>query len=156
MIDTTTAEIVSAETGKGDKKETGVSFSAGILEGMSFTGSDFENTILGQAIREACSNLAAAFCEAVGQSGEIVKVKSDSLVYIDLIKEDGVKVGARFMVQRPGEEMEIKGKIIREMEDIGVIEVTAVREHYSEAKVISKEAVGRIQEGDQIVGIKKK
>lgn len=156
MIDTTTAEIVSAETGKGDKKETGVSFSAGILEGMSFTGSDFENTILGQAIREACNNLAAAFCEAVGQTGEIVKVKSDSLVYIDLIKEDGVKVGARFMVQRPGEEMEIKGKIIREMEDIGVIEVTEVRQDYSEAKVVSKEAVGRIQKGDKIVGIKKK
>lgn len=154
IIDTETAEILAAESAVGDKKKTGVSFSQGDLAGLAFGASDFENTLLGQAIRESVDNLAKKFSEAVGVTGEIIKVKTPDLVYIDLTKEDGVQAGTVFKVQRPGEIIKTKKGIIKEMVDVGTITVTNVKEGYSEASV-DKAAVGQIQEGDTIISIPK-
>jgi hypothetical protein len=155
MVDTETGEILAAESAVGDKKVTGVAFSQGDLAGLAFGSANFENTILGQAIRECVDNLAYKFKETVGLRGEIIKVKTPELVYIDLCKEDGIDVGTVFKVQRPGEIIKTKKGIIKEMIDIGTITVTNVKEEYSEATV-DKSAIGQIQEGDIIISIPQK
>lgn len=154
MIDTETAEILAAESAVGDKKLTGVAFSQGDLAGLAFGSANFENTILGQAIRECVDNLAKKFSETIGVTGEVIKVKTPELVYIDLTKEDGIDVGTVFKVQRPGEIIKTKKGIIKEMIDIGTITVTSVKEGYSEA-VADSATVGKIQEGDIVISIPK-
>lgn len=57
MIDTSTAEIVAAVTGRGDKKQTNVKVVSN-YSGIAFGSNEFRKTILGQALRDAAVSTA--------------------------------------------------------------------------------------------------
>ena len=140
IIDVTTGEILAVAQGKGESKRGGMTlFGAGTplgSGGIDMGSSNFQNTIIGEATKEATDNLVN---EVVGASGKIVaRVVEVSALVADVSGSEvtitvgasaGVKNGASYEVTRPGREIKdpATGRVIRRVTTpVGTLKITQV------------------------------
>jgi curli biogenesis system outer membrane secretion channel CsgG len=106
LVNTTTGEILAAETEEGT--ETTLGFK-GRYEDLHFDNvSEWDNTDVGKAAREAIDKtveLIAENMENVPWSGRIVKVNADGTVLIKPGSEGNVTTGMEFDVYQRGEDI---------------------------------------------------
>jgi curli biogenesis system outer membrane secretion channel CsgG len=151
MINTSTAEILAAATGKGESKRGGVSLlGAGGGSGTSVGGatnmssSNFAQTIIGEATMQAVAESAKQL-EASASAVPVRKVAVDGLVadvsgstlILNVGTKGGVKVGDRLDIRRKDREIRdpATGKVIRTMESqVGEIVITEADEGSSVGK----------------------
>jgi len=153
LVNTTTGEIMLAESGEGRKTFGGGFFkSAGIER-------EFDQGIAQEAFRlaieEATEKLASqadrfASLKPVAPPAQIVGV-SDGSIYINQGENFGVQVGQRFEVERVIDEIkDANGAVLDRITDkVGVLEVTRVLSQSAICSVVEGEAA----EGDTITGL---
>jgi hypothetical protein len=140
LIDTTTAEIILAETGSDEKSQVGLKLST---QDFSF-GHDgkFDQTLVGKATREAIDDLVESIVQAledVPWTGRIVKA-SGAKIYLNAGQSVGITAGMRFSVYRMGEALidPVTGLDLgAEEELLGVIEASDIKEKYSICSLVS-------------------
>ncbi|MBI3933571.1 MAG: curli production assembly protein CsgG [Acidobacteria bacterium] len=145
MVSTDTAEILGVAGGKGESKRSGTSLlgsggsSAGLAgAGVDMSGSNFAQTIIGEAVMAAVSTLSN---ELDGSAGKIVgkTVAVDGLVadatgntlILNVGTKGGVKVGDKLAVKRTGREIKdpATGRVIRRIEEsLGEVVITEADE----------------------------
>jgi curli biogenesis system outer membrane secretion channel CsgG len=143
VINTSTAEIMAAVTGKGESTRSGTSLigaggggGGGGAGGMSMGSSNFANTILGEAVRGAVDstaeqlNAASDKVEALKHSinGVVADVTGATLI-LNIGKKAGVKVGDQLEISRQVRVVKdpTTGKVIKAVTDkIGQATVTDV------------------------------
>ncbi len=143
IVNIDTAEIMGVAEGHGESSRSSV----GLLGGggnwhgfgggaVDFGSSDFQQTIIGEAVKSATEQLSAGLIQdatkvevrTVVVEGLVAAVVSGQVV-LNVGKKDGVKVGDQLSIERVT--MEIKdpdtGKVIRRMTTpVGVVRVTDV------------------------------
>jgi curli biogenesis system outer membrane secretion channel CsgG len=106
LVNTTTGEIVAAESKEGEESTTGVGVS---YEGIDFNNKDsWDDTDIGKATRLAVNGvieLITANMEKIAWSGKVLKVNADGTLLMKPGSEGGVKSGKTFFVFRKGEEI---------------------------------------------------
>jgi len=154
LIDVDTGEILAVADGKGESKRESTSllggggswhgFGAG---GVDFGSSDFQETIIGEAVKLAVEQLSTNVITAkdklqvrtVVVEGLVAAVEGDSVI-LNVGAKAGLKVGDQLSIERVSKEIKdpATGKVIRRMSSkIGVIQVTEVDEVSAVAKIIS-------------------
>jgi curli biogenesis system outer membrane secretion channel CsgG len=106
FVNTTSGEIIKAESVRKEKKNLGGSLNT---SDISFDNQDkFDESLVGKATREAIDEIVKLLSAQGGGEGpweaKVVMMK-DGQVIINGGSETGVKVGERFMIYRAGEEM---------------------------------------------------
>jgi curli biogenesis system outer membrane secretion channel CsgG len=105
FINTTSGEIIKAENIRKEKSKPGISLDT---RDINFENeSQFDESLVGKATREAVDEIVKLLGAQGGESvweAKVVMMK-DGQVIINGGTETGVKVGERFTVYRPGEEM---------------------------------------------------
>ncbi|TCL64272.1 flagellar assembly T-like protein [Hydrogenispora ethanolica] len=138
LVDTTTAEIVSAVTGRGEKKQTNLGLVVN-WNAIAFGSSEFRKTILGEALRDAVSQLTdelVAKTYGNGPAGDsvltgLVAYASGHKVIINLGSGDGIQPGMVFTIHHVIEVVRDPktGEIIDEVtEPLAEISVGEVKE----------------------------
>ena len=148
LIDTSTAEILAVASGKGESQRSGTSLlgaggSSGTAAGgaLDMKSSNFANTILGEAVSQSITQLAAQLNQNAAKL-PTVKVSVQGLVadatggtlIINVGTRSGVKVGDRLQVTRKVREIKdpATGKVLRAVEDqLGVVVITEADEQSS-------------------------
>jgi curli biogenesis system outer membrane secretion channel CsgG len=151
IVNTSTGEILSVATGKGESKRSGTTLlgaggnssdaGGGVVDMKS---SNFANTILGEAIGQAVDSVASQLQEnaskvpanVVKVDGLVADVNGDTLV-LNVGSKAGVKVGDKLSVVRTGREVRdpSTGKVIRRIEEaLGEVVITEVDEQSSVGK----------------------
>jgi curli biogenesis system outer membrane secretion channel CsgG len=143
IVNTSTGEILSSTTGKGESKRSGTSlFGSGGSSGNSGTGavnmqsSNFASTIIGEAVGEAVTSLVEQLQQSAAKlpvktlsfDGLVADATGDTLV-LNIGSKAGLKLGDKLSVARVGREIRdpATGKVIRRMEDaIGEVVITEV------------------------------
>jgi curli biogenesis system outer membrane secretion channel CsgG len=143
IIDVDTAEILAVAQGSGESSRMSTSilggggtwrgFGAG---GVNFGSSDFQETILGEAVRLATEDLSG---ELVSQSGRIelrqvvvegmVAAVDGNLIIVNVGSDAGVRVGDRMTIERVTREIRdpATDAIIRRLSsEVGAIELIDV------------------------------
>ncbi len=154
MVDVDTAEILAVADGKGESKRESTSliggggswhgFGAG---GVDFGSSDFQETIIGEAVKQAVEQLSGNVIAAKDKlqartivvEGLVASVDADGVV-LNVGAKAGLKVGDQLSIERVSKEIKdpATGKVLRRMSaKIGVVQVTDVDDVSSVAKVIS-------------------
>jgi hypothetical protein len=107
MINTTTGEIVLAETAEG--KESSSSVDAVHFEDIDFGNpTSWDRTILGKAARESvekCVKYVDKAMKKIPWEGKIIKANDDGTVYMKPGSQGGVQPGMEFVVYSKGEEL---------------------------------------------------
>jgi len=134
MIDTTTGEIILADTADDEKSQMGLKLKT---EDFSFGHKGkFDETLVGKATREAIDDLVDKITETlegVPWTGRVIKADG-AKVYLNAGQDVGVQPGMTFRVYRMGEELidPVTGLSLgAEEEMIGTIEATDVKEKYT-------------------------
>ncbi len=158
LINTDTAEIMAAVSGKGESTRSGTTLlGAGSSSGSGGGGavdmntSNFANTILGEATAQAVSTIAAELqrnsaritARVVTIEGQVADATGDTLV-LNVGTKVGVKVGDRLAVRRPSREIRdpSTGKVIRRIESsLGEVVITEADEISSVGKYAGAEPV---------------
>jgi len=134
MVSTDTAEILAVGQGKGESKRSGTSLigAGGSAENqgggaISMSSSNFSNTILGEAVAAAVTQLSAELNQAAGRlptkvvtiDGLVADVSGNSLV-LNVGSRAGVKVGDRLQIKRTGRAITdpATGKVLRRAETL--------------------------------------
>jgi len=161
LVDTTTAEIAGAWTGRGEEKRASAAVGFSKVGSVAFGSADFEKTILGQATRKALEGavkqivnaayLAPIPCERSAVRGLVAYVDASEIT-INLGRAAGVKVGDRLQISRKVQEVKDPetGELLRVItQPLCVVRVTEVEERWCSAKVleIEGEAV-KVEQGD--------
>lgn len=151
LVDTNTAEILAAVTGKGESNRSGASLlgagggsGAAIAGASDMTTSNFSNTILGEAVHQAIDSLADQLdatattlpTHKVELSGVIADVTGDTVI-LNIGTKAGVKVGDTLEVSRPIRSVKdpTNGKVIKMIADkVGTATVTEADEQSATAK----------------------
>jgi len=150
LVNTTTGEIVAAETEDGTESTLGF---GGNYEDINFSDvSTWNTTDVGKACREAvdkCTDLISEKAPSIPWSGKILKVNGDGTVIIKPGSKAGVRTGDEFDVFRAGEEIKDPDtglSLGSEETKIGSISVTGdmLNGQASKARVVS----GTLQTGD--------
>lgn len=129
IVSTTTAEILGVATGHGESKRSGLTLAGGVAIGgtggagvLDMGSSNFANTIIGEATRNAVDSLTGQLVAAAGNIQEtkveiraLVADVSGGDVTINVGTGAGVKVGAEYDVVRPGREIRdpATGRVLR-------------------------------------------
>jgi hypothetical protein len=142
-VDVDTGEIVGVAEGKGESQRESTTLlgagagSKGFGAGNAdFTTSDFQNTILGEAVKAAVQQTSTEViadkdklvARTVMVDGLVAAVDSGQIV-LNVGSKAGVKVGDQLSVERVSKEIKdpSTGKVIRRMaSQIGIIRVTDV------------------------------
>jgi curli biogenesis system outer membrane secretion channel CsgG len=145
LVNTSTGEIIVASSAKGESKRSGTTLlgSGGSSNesgsgGLNMHGSNFANTIIGEAVGEAVTAVvqqmqASALklpAKVTAVDGLVADATGDTLV-LNIGSKAGVKVGDKLIVSRVGREIRDPGtgKVIRRMEDtLGEVAITEVDE----------------------------
>ena len=144
LINTDTAEIMLAATGKGESKRSGVSLvgaGGGGAGDVDMRSSEFQQTILGEAVAAAVTSLAAQLdsgassipARQVTVQGLVADSSGGTLV-LNIGSRAGVRVGDRLEVRRKMREIKdpATGRVIRTVEDkLGEVTITEVDEQSS-------------------------
>jgi curli biogenesis system outer membrane secretion channel CsgG len=154
MIDVDTAEILAVADGKGQSQRESTSLSGfgggwgGFGGGhVDFGSSDFQQTIIGEAVKAAVeqlstnviagnSRLQARVIEIEG----LVAAVDGGTVVLNVGAKTGLKVGDQLSVERVSREIKdpATGKVIRRMTSkLGVVEVTDVDDVSSVCKIVT-------------------
>ena len=153
MVNTTTGEIMLAESGEGRKTFGGGFFrSAGIER-------EFDAGIAQEALRPAIEQVTEKIAgqadrftslQPVAPSAQIVGAR-DGSIYINQGENSGVQVGQRFEVFRVVDEIrDANGAVLDRITDkVGVLEVTRMLSQSAICSVVEGEA----SEGDTIRGL---
>ena len=154
LIDVDTAEILAVADGKGESKRESTSLLGGGgswhgwgAGGVDFGSSDFEQTILGEAIKQAVEQLSAGVIAAkdklqtrvVVVEGLVAAVDADSVV-LNVGAKAGLKAGDQLSIERVTKEIKdpATGKVIRRMSSkIGVIAVSEVDDVSAVCRIVS-------------------
>jgi len=106
LVNTTTGEIIAAETEEGTESSLGLGVR---YEDINFSDhSAWDDTDLGKAAREAingCVELITDKTDAIPWSGRILKVNTDGTVLLKPGSEGNVKAGMELDVYQAGEEI---------------------------------------------------
>jgi curli biogenesis system outer membrane secretion channel CsgG len=166
MINTDTAEILAAVTGRGQSARTGASLvgsggswvnaGSGVIDMGS---SNFANTILGEAVNQAVASVAQQLDTKVTQlpgkkvefDGLVADVSGSQLV-LNVGSRAGIKVGDRLEVRRKQREITdpATGKVLRRIEDkVGEVVITEVDEQSSVGRFSGS---GTAKVGDAVRG----
>lgn len=160
LIDAMTGEIIQTFDQASEIEASGAQVS-GSLSGFSFSGGGNENHPMGQAVRQLIDRSINEIARRIDTrtievltaqtfEGSIVKVDSLQRIVINRGSSDGVRVGDRFKITRVIEELTDPetGEVLgREKISIGEIEVTDVKERWSEARARSG---NEFQRGDNV------
>jgi len=106
LVNSTTAEILAAETEEGTESTLGMGVRYKDIDFRSV--SKWNDTDIGKACREAidkCVELITDNMDKVPWSGKVLKVNADGSIVMKPGSEAGVTIGAEFEVFRPGEEI---------------------------------------------------
>jgi curli biogenesis system outer membrane secretion channel CsgG len=154
MVDIDTGEILAVAEGKGESHRTSNSllggggnwhgFGAG---GVDFGSSDFQNTIIGEAVKAATDQLST---EVVAGNSKLavrtviveglVAAVDGGQVILNVGSKNGVKVGDELNVQRVTKEIKdpATGKVLRRMSTpVGTVKVTDVDDVSAVCNVVS-------------------
>lgn len=134
MIDTTTGEILMADTASDEKSQRGLKLSTDDFQ-FAHKGK-FDQTLVGKATREAIDDLVEKITETMSDvpwTGRVVKA-SGSKIYLNAGETAGITAGMEFNVYRMGEELidPVTGLSLgAEEELVGTIKATDIKEKYS-------------------------
>ena len=145
LINVDTGEVMAVAQGKGDATRSGLEVQ-GAGAGRSGSGgggidmrsANFANTILGEAVNKAVTELAARL-ETNAPSIPMKKIVVDAVVadvsgnaiVINVGSKGGAQVGDRLAIRRPGREIKdpVTGKVIKRVEEpLGELTITEVDE----------------------------
>jgi curli biogenesis system outer membrane secretion channel CsgG len=157
LVNVDTGEIVAVAEGKGESKRTSTSMTGGGgswhgfgAGAVNFGASDFQQTIIGEAVKLAVEKMSAEVIAdrprlevrqtaAVVVQGLVAAVAGNQIV-LNVGSKAGVKVGDQFSVERVSQEIKdpATGKVIRKLStSVGVIKVVDVDDQSSVAEVVS-------------------
>jgi curli biogenesis system outer membrane secretion channel CsgG len=154
VVNIDTAEILAVAEGMGESKRTSTSLTGGGgnwrgfgAGGVNFGASDFQNTIIGEAVRLAVENMSTSI---IGERGKVAvrEVTIDGLVaavvdrqlILNVGTKAGVQVGMQLTVQRVTQEIKdpASGRVIRRLaSDVGVVRVVEADAESAVADIVS-------------------
>jgi len=154
IVDIDTAEILGVADGKGEsaRESTSLTGGGGHWSGWGgghadFGSSDFQQTIIGEAVNQATQQLSGGLiadapklvARTIVVEGLVAAVDGGQLV-LNVGSKTGLKVGNQMNVERVTKEIKdpATGKVLRKMASpVGVIEITDVDDVSSVGKVVS-------------------
>ena len=154
IVNIDTGEIIAVAEGMGESKRKSTSLTGGGgswggfgAGGVNFGSSDFQNTIIGEAVKLATEKMSAdvisdqsrVAVRAVVVQGLIAAVAGAQIV-LNVGSKAGVKVGDQLNVERVSQEIKdpATGKVIRRLSTpVGVLRVVDVDADSSVAAVVS-------------------
>jgi len=157
MVNTDTGEILAAAEGKGESKRSGLllggaggSDSGAGGGGYNMSSSNFGNTILGEAVGQAVSDVAKQLddkaaslpAHALQIAGLVADVSGTTLI-LNVGSKAGVKVGDHLGIFRLGRQIRdpATGKVLRTVSTkLGDVTITEVEETSSTATYAGAEA----------------
>jgi curli biogenesis system outer membrane secretion channel CsgG len=143
IVDIDTAEILAVADGKGESKRESTSLLGGGGGWRGFGGgavdfgsSDFENTIIGEAVKQATEQMSAGVIAGAGKlqartikvEGLVAAIEGGQIV-LNVGSRSGVKVGDQLSVDRVTREIKdpSTGAVLRRMSStIGYVRITDV------------------------------
>jgi len=143
IVDIDTAEILGVAEGKGESSRESTSFLGGGGDwhgfgagGADFGSSDFQNTIIGEAVKAAVTNMTTELiadkdklvARTIIVEGLVAAVDSGQII-LNVGAKSGIKVGDQLNVERVTKEIKdpATGKVIRRLAaPVGVVKVTDV------------------------------
>jgi len=152
FVNTTTGEILAAETVRRDESKSGIRFSS---DKLAFNNrNDFDNSIIGKATREAINDIVVLIDNQMAQmpwEGKIILVQGTS-VYIKPGADAGVQVGDSFTIYSQGQALidPDTGLSLGNVESkIGTIQVTSLVSGGKAAQAVVKSGSG-MSKGDLV------
>ena len=154
IVNIDTAEILGVAEGKGESSRESTSFLGGGgnwhgfgAGGADFGSSDFQNTIIGEAVKAAVDNMTTELiadkdklvARTIVVEGLVAAVDSGQII-LNVGAKAGVKVGDQLTVERVTKEIKdpATGKVIRRMASpVGVVKVTDVDDISSVCTAVS-------------------
>lgn len=154
IVDIDTAEILGVADGKGESSRESTSMTGGGGGWSGFGGghadfgsSDFQQTIIGEAINSATQQLSTGLiadapklqARIITVEGLVAAVDSGQII-LNVGAKTGLKVGDSMSVERVTREIKdpATGKVLRKLANqIGVIEITDVDDVSAVGKVVS-------------------
>ena len=154
VVNIDTAEILAVSEGKGESKRKSTTMTGGAgtwggfgAGGVNFGASDFQNTIIGEAVKASVEQLSAGVVKEQGRvpvrqvvvQGLIAAV-ADSQIVLNVGSKAGVKVGDQLAVERMTQEIKdpATGKVIRRLSTpVGVLKIVDVDADSSIGSVVS-------------------
>ena len=154
IVDIDTAEIMAVADGKGVSSRSSTSlvgggsnwhgFGAG---GVDFGSSDFQNTIIGEAVKLAVDEMSKGVIDGntklttrkINVEGMVAFVEMGKVV-LNVGAKNGLKVGDQMTVSRVSQEIKdpSTGKVIRRMSsEVGKIEISDVDDISAVGKVVT-------------------
>ena len=164
LVNIDTGEILGVAEGKGESKREGVSlvgggggwsgFGGG---GVNFGSSDFQQTIIGEAVKQATDGLAMQVIgnatviptRTINITGLVAAVDNGSVV-LNIGSRAGLKVGDQLTVERVTREIKdpATGNVIRRMSStVGTVTVTDVDEQSAVCTIVGGTGY---KEGDMV------
>ncbi|NLY90059.1 MAG: hypothetical protein GX081_00425 [Firmicutes bacterium] len=162
LVDTTTAEIIVAAKGEGEKKQPNISIEYD-WNTLDFGSEEFRATNLGKALREAVDQVVKALAKKVesyqpapikGLTG-LVAYADANRVIINIGANHGVQNGMVFVVHKLIQEIKdpTTGEVIDAItETVAELKVTEVKERTATCSIVQKLGSGlEIATGDQVI-----
>ena len=154
LVDIDTAEILGVAEGKGESKRSSTSLLGGGGNWHGFGGgavdfgsSDFQQTIIGEAVKAATDQMTAGVIGSAGKlQARVVKVEGlvaavdGGQVVLNVGAKTGIKVGDHMSIERVTKEIKdpTTGAVLRKMTSkLGELEVTDVDEISAVCRVVS-------------------
>jgi curli biogenesis system outer membrane secretion channel CsgG len=154
IVSVDTAEVLAVAEGLGESKRTSTSLTGGGgswrgfgAGAVNFGSSDFQNTIIGEAVKAAVEKMSG---EVIGGRSRVgvrsvaveglVAAVTGGQVILNVGSRAGVKVGDRLAVERIGQEIKdpASGKVIRRLTTpVGVLRVVDVDADSAVADIVS-------------------
>jgi curli biogenesis system outer membrane secretion channel CsgG len=154
IINVDTAQILIVATGKGESKRKSASLLGGGgtwrgfgTGGVDFSKKDFQQTIIGEAIRTAVDKVEVDLMAGTTKiearkivvEGLVASVEAGEVI-LNVGGKAGLKVGDRLTIERVTREVKdpVTNQVIRKIStQVGVIEITNVDDISSVAKIVS-------------------
>jgi len=154
IVDIDTAEILGVADGKGESARESTSLTGGGGHWSGFGGghadfgsSDFQQTIIGEAVNQATQQLSTGLiadapklvARTIVVEGLVAAIDSGQVV-LNVGAKTGLKVGNQMSVERITKEIKdpATGKVLRKLSNqIGIIEITDVDDVSAIGKVVS-------------------
>ncbi len=148
LVSTETGEIVTVASGKGESTRSGASLlgaggsvAAGAGGAYDMAGKNFSNTILGEAVNQAVTEITQQIDQSAARvpakkyeiDGLVADATQNTLI-VNVGSKSGIKVGDKLQIRRANREVRdpATGKVLRRIEDtLGDITVTEVDENSS-------------------------
>jgi curli biogenesis system outer membrane secretion channel CsgG len=154
VVNIDTAEILAVAEGKGESKRRSTSLTGGAggwggfgAGGVNFGASDFQNTIIGEAVKASVEQLSSGVIKEQGRvqvrqivvQGLVAAVAGNQVI-LNVGSKAGVKVGDQLAVERMSQEIKdpATGKVIRRLTSpVGVLKIVDVDADSSVGDVVS-------------------